>query len=337
MNKPSLSSPLTLYTGTHTDNLLSSLDVLVQDFSMEHGEHNVISLDTPTWEDIMAEARAVPFFSDLKLIIARYSIALKWSKKDTSDDEDSSNDDEVSVSRTKASSAKYDLSQIPDHARVVMVWNSQTIESSLFKWIEKNACIERFDELSSAELTAKAKILLPNISSVVLQYLTQLPPQEMEQAINFYHLGYHDDARWLSVEEISQTYKPSLDLKVYEMLDAILWWNPQEIAKLWYGLCGMGMMWSVLPSLRTQLRKYIAALDLLAHGARRDADGGVFGVKRYPLDKLMQRKHNTRTLSQLMMSINDIQRQMITGWSVGSMEDYVYLRIVTSCQDNLSQ
>ena len=77
MNTPSLSSPLTLYTGTHTDNLLSSLDVLVQDFSMEHGEHNVISLDTPTWEDIVAEARAVPFFSDLKLIIARYSIALK--------------------------------------------------------------------------------------------------------------------------------------------------------------------------------------------------------------------------------------------------------------------
>ena len=77
MNTLPLSSLLTLYTGTHTDNLLSSLDILVQDFSMEHGEHNVISLDTPTWEDIVAEARAVPFFSDLKLIIARYSIALK--------------------------------------------------------------------------------------------------------------------------------------------------------------------------------------------------------------------------------------------------------------------
>lgn len=335
MNTIPLSSPLTLYTGTHMDNLLNSLDSLIQDFSLEHGEHNIVSLDTPSWEDIVAEARAVPFFSDLKLVIARYSITLKWTKKDTSDDEDDS-DDDVSVSRTKAPSAKYDLSQIPDHARVVMVWNSQTIESPFFKWIEKNACIERFEDLSSAELTARAKMLLPNIAPPVLQYLSQLPPREMEQAINFYHLGYHNDARPLSIEEISQTYKPSLDLKVYEMLDAILGRNPQEIAKFWYGLCSMGMMWSVLPSLRTQLRKYIAALDLLAHWSRRDPDGGVFGVKKYPLEKLIQRKQTTKTLAKLMMCINDIQRQMITGGSVGPMEDYVYLRIVSSCQDNLS-
>ncbi len=77
MNTIPLSSPLTLYTGTHTDNLLNALGVLVQDFSLEHGEHNVVSLDTPSWEDIIAEARAVPFFSDLKLVIAKYSIALK--------------------------------------------------------------------------------------------------------------------------------------------------------------------------------------------------------------------------------------------------------------------
>ena len=103
MNMTHLSSPLTLYTGTHTDNLLSSLGVLVQDFSLEYGEHNVVSLDAPSWEDIVAEARALPFLSDTKLIIARYSTHLKSSKKDASDEEDNSDHEESSTSRTKTS------------------------------------------------------------------------------------------------------------------------------------------------------------------------------------------------------------------------------------------
>lgn len=104
----------------------------------------------------------MPLFSDCKLIIARYSLAVKSPKKDMSDEEGV--DDESSTGRSKTPAIKYDITQIPDHAKIIVVGDSSSIESSFFKWIEKSAYIESFDVLSGVELRAKAKLLLPNIS-----------------------------------------------------------------------------------------------------------------------------------------------------------------------------
>lgn len=73
-------------------------------------------------------------------------------------------DDESSTGRSKTPAIKYDIVQIPDHAKIIVVGDSSSIESPFFKWIEKSAYIESFDVLSGVELRAKAKLLLPNIS-----------------------------------------------------------------------------------------------------------------------------------------------------------------------------
>lgn len=98
--------------------------------------------------------------------------------------------------------------------------------------------------------------------------------------------------------------------------------------RIYDDLTALGSLWGLLPTMRTQLRKYLSALHMSEAGVSVTQIESVSGIKVFVLDRLRRSRMTSQKMARLLLGIHDIHRAMITGEFGGKSEPYVLVRLI---------
>ncbi len=112
------------------------------------------------------------------------------------------------------------------------------------------------------------------------------PLSEILSMAEYLHLGYADDASHLTPLEVQGLFPQESSARSYELLDKLLSRDMMAVTRLYEELTTAGSIWMLIPTIRTQLRRYLAALHLLETQVAPARIESILGVKVFVLDRL---------------------------------------------------
>lgn len=115
----------------------------------------------------------------------------------------------------------------------------------------------------------------------------------------------------------------------YELLDKLLSRDMASAARIYDDLTSEGSLWSLIPTLRTQLRRYLAALHMRESRIPLTEIESIIGVKVFVIDRLTRSKMTARDIARFLSGVHEIHRDLITGQFGGKSEPYVLVRLIS--------
>ena len=155
------------------------------------------------------------------------------------------------------------------------------------------------------------------------------PLSEIVFMAEYLHLGYAADASHLTPLEVQVLFPQESSARSYELLDKLLSRDMMGAIRLYEELTTAGSLWMLIPTMRTQLRRYLAALHLLETQIAPTRIESLIGVKVFVLDRLRRSRITSQKMAILVAGLHDIHRSMITGQFSGKSEAYVLVRLIS--------